>query len=244
MTPTTNMPVTQTPSPSADDIQVLFDRIAPVYDHFNQQLSFGLHQVWKQMAVDWSQATVGQVGLDVCCGSGDLALLLARRLGKTGQVYGLDFAPAQLAIAQHKAAQRVGLAPLSWIEGDALQLPFDHNQFDVVTMAYGLRNLTNVPQGLSELQRVLKPGCRAAVLDFHRPSSEWLRQFQQWYLDNVVVAAAQRFNLTDEYAYISPSLDRFPTGQTQMQLAQTAGFSDATFYPIAGGLMGILVLIK
>lgn len=244
MTPTTHTPVTQTPSPSADDIQVLFDRIAPVYDDFNQQLSFGLHQVWKQMAVDWSQATAGQVGLDVCCGSGDLALLLARRLGKTGQVYGLDFAPAQLAIAQHKAAQRVGLASLSWIEGDALQLPFDHNQFDVVTMAYGLRNLTDIPQGLSELQRVLKPGGRAAVLDFHRPSSTWLRQFQQWYLDNVVVTAAQRFDLTDEYAYISPSLDRFPTGQTQLQLAQTAGFADATFYPVAAGLMGILVMTK
>ena len=236
--------MTQTPSPSADDIQGLFDRIAPVYDDFNQQLSFGLHQVWKQMAVDWSQAAAGQIGLDVCCGSGDLALLLARRLGKTGQVYGLDFAPAQLAIAQQKAAQQIGLAPVQWIEGDALQLPFDDAGFDVVTMAYGLRNLIDMPQGLRELQRVLKPRGRAAVLDFHRPASAWLRQFQQWYLDNVVVTAAERLGLPAEYAYISPSLDRFPTGQQQVQLAQMAGFADVTFYPVAAGLMGILVMTK
>ena len=236
--------MTQTPSPSADDIQGLFDRIAPVYDDFNQQLSFGLHQVWKQMAVDWSQAAAGQIGLDVCCGSGDLALLLARRLGKTGQVYGLDFAPAQLALAQQKATQQIGLAPVQWIEGDALQLPFDDAGFDVVTMAYGLRNLIDMPQGLRELQRVLKPGGRAAVLDFHRPASAWLRQFQQWYLDNVVVTAAERLGLTAEYAYIGPSLDRFPTGQQQVQLAQTAGFADVTFYPVAAGLMGILVMTK
>lgn len=231
-------------TPSASDIQHLFDRIAPVYDDFNQQLSWGLHRVWKQMAVDWSGAAPGQTCLDVCCGSGDLALLLARRVGPTGIVYGLDFAVAQLAIARQKAEQQSRLSPLHWIQGDALDLPFADEQFDAATMAYGLRNLTNLPQGLTELCRVLKPGAQAAILDFHQPQSPWVKRFQQWYLDTVVVPTAQRCGLTNEYAYISPSVERFPLGPEQVQLALMAGFAQATHYPIAAGLMGMLVLTK
>jgi ubiquinone/menaquinone biosynthesis methyltransferase len=230
--------------PSAQEIQTLFDRIAPVYDEFNQQLSWGLHQVWKQMAVDWSGAAVGQTCLDVCCGSGDVALLLARRVGASGTVYGLDFSAAQLAIARQKASQHLGLAPIHWVEGDALALPFADAEFDAATMAYGLRNLTNIPQALGELHRVLKGGTRAAILDFHQPQSPWLRQFQRWYLERVVVSTAERCGLTEEYAYISPSVDRFPLGPEQVELAKSAGFTGATHYAIAGGLMGVLVVTK
>ncbi|MEL6381217.1 MAG: bifunctional demethylmenaquinone methyltransferase/2-methoxy-6-polyprenyl-1,4-benzoquinol methylase UbiE [Cyanobacteria bacterium J06626_18] len=229
-------------SPSASTIRDLFDRIAPVYDDFNQQLSWGLHHVWKQMAVQWSGAAMGQTCLDVCCGSGDIALLLAKQAGITGQVYGLDFAAAQLAIARQRAAQQWHSAPIHWIEGDALGLPFEAETFDAATMGYGLRNLTDIPRGLRELYRVLKPQARVAILDFHRPQSAWMRQFQQWYLANVVVPTAERYDLTEEYAYISPSLDRFPTGAKQIQLGLEAGFSTAVHYPIAGGLMGVLVL--
>ena len=239
-----SIPVNTSAAPSAQDIQQLFDRIAPIYDDFNQQLSWGLHRVWKQMAVDWSGATAGQTCLDVCCGSGDLALLLARRVGPSGAVYGVDFSPAQLVIARQKAAQPLRLAPLHWVEGDALALPFEAQQFDAATMAYGLRNLTNLPQGLKELQRVLRPGAKAAILDFLQPQSAWLKQFQTWYLSTVVVPTAQNFGMTDEYAYIGPSVERFPLGAEQEQLALEAGFSSAVHYPVAGGLMGILVLTR
>ncbi len=237
-------PVNTSAAPSAQDIQQLFDRIAPIYDDFNQQLSWGLHRVWKQMAIDWSGAAAGQTCLDVCCGSGDLALRLARRVGPSGVVYGVDFSPAQLEIARQKATQTVRLAPLHWIEGDALALPFEAQQFDAATMAYGLRNLTNLPQGLKELQRVLRPGAKAAILDFLQPQSAWLKQFQTWYLRTVVVPTAQEFGMTDEYAYIGPSVERFPLGAEQEQLALEAGFSFAVHYPVAGGLMGILVLTR
>jgi demethylmenaquinone methyltransferase/2-methoxy-6-polyprenyl-1,4-benzoquinol methylase len=231
-------------SPTADDIRTLFDRIAPVYDDLNERLSFGLHRVWKQMTVDWSGARPGDSVLDVCCGSGDLAILLAKRVGQTGQVYGVDFAEAQLEIAQQKAARLFNLAPIRWIKGDALCLPFEDSHFDAVTMAYGLRNLVDIPQGLQELQRVLKPASRVAILDFHRPSSRWLRLFQQWYLAQVVVPTAERCALTNEYAYLGPSLDRFPTGTGQVNLARQAGFSEAVHYAIGGGLMGILVATR
>ena len=113
-----------------------------------------------------------------------------------------------------------------------------------LTMGYGLRNLIDISQGLSELHRVLKPGAKAAVLDFHRPSSEWVGQFQQWYLDTIVVPAAARFGLSEEYAYIGPSVERFPIGNEQVSLAHAAGFSEAVHYPLAGGMMGILVAQK
>lgn len=235
-------PLTSTAQPEADRIRQLFDRIAPQYDRLNQNLSFGFHRVWKQMAVQWSGAEEGMNCLDVCCGSGDLALLLARQVGETGQVTGADFSAEQLAIAAQKNSYLQDR--LTWIEADALDLPFQSGEFDAATMAYGLRNLTDIPKGLSELHRVLRLGAKVAILDFHAPTNPLVRQFQQWYLANIVVPTAERFGLSEEYAYISPSVDRFPSGARQVELAKAAGFSNAVHYPIAGGLMGVLVATK
>lgn len=233
--------LTSRTQPEADKIRQLFDRIAPKYDQLNQDLSFGLHQVWKQMAVRWSGADAGMTCLDLCCGSGDLALLLARQVGTQGHVTGADFAVRQLEIA---ATRKPHLqSRLSWIEADALALPFEDSSFEAATMGYGLRNLTNIPQGLSELHRVLKPGAKAAILDFHTPTNPLVSQFQQWYLNTVVVPTAERFELSEEYAYIGPSVDRFPPGAEQVALATAAGFSKAVHYPIAGGMMGVLVAV-
>ncbi|MBD2231444.1 bifunctional demethylmenaquinone methyltransferase/2-methoxy-6-polyprenyl-1,4-benzoquinol methylase UbiE [Phormidium tenue] len=239
-----------TAAPTAADIQGLFDRIAPVYDRLNERLSFGLHRVWKRMAVRWSRAAPGQQVLDVCCGSGDLALLLAHQVGATGMVYGLDFSAELLAVADGRWQSLSGAefrraylpAALHWVQGDALALPFEAHTFDAATMGYGLRNLTDIPQGLAELRRVLKPGASAAILDFHRPQGWVAEQFQRCYLETLVIPTADRMGLTDEYAYIGPSVDRFPTGPEQVKLARQAGFERAVHYPIAGGLMGVLVV--
>lgn len=227
--------------PSSSEIKTLFDRIAPVYDRLNDRLSFGQHRLWKRMAVKWCEPSPGDVGLDLCCGSGDLALLLAQKVGR-GQVIGVDFSGEQLAIARSRAASYS--LPLSWVEGDVLNLPFPDGHFHCATMGYGLRNVTDIPRCLKELHRVLKGGAKAAILDFHRPSQPWLRTFQQWYLENLVVPTAQDFGLTAEYAYISPSLDRFPTGTEQVELAHQAGFAAAVHYKIFGGIMGVLVMTK
>lgn len=229
---------------TSDRVRTLFNRIAPVYDQLNTWLSLGQHRVWKQMAVKWSGAKAGDTCLDVCCGSGDLALLLTQAIGTSGRVIGIDFAAEQLAIAHQRSQQRYPIPPITWLEGDALDLPFAEHSFDAATMGYGLRNVTDIPRCLKELHRVLKPHAKAAILDFHRPANAQIRTLQQWYLDAIVVPAANQFGLTEEYAYIAPSLDRFPTGTEQVTLARQAGFISATHYPIAGGTMGVLVVMK
>ena len=236
--------MSQINSPSATEIKTIFDRIAPVYDDLNNWLSLGQHRIWKLMAVKWSNPKAGDLALDICCGSGDLTMMLAKQVGIEGKVIGLDFAPEQLAIARQKQIKQCPHLSINWVEGDALNLPFDDDYFNCATMGYGLRNVTNISLALQELHRVLKPQAKAAILDFHRPSQPYLRSFQQWYLDKVVVPTAQRLNMTEEYAYINPSLDRFPTGEQQVKLAQQAGFTSAIHYPLAVGMMGVLVLSK
>jgi demethylmenaquinone methyltransferase/2-methoxy-6-polyprenyl-1,4-benzoquinol methylase len=234
---------------SAASVQALFDRIAPDYDRLNTVLSLGLHRIWKGMTVRWSRPPLGGTAIDLCCGSGDLALELARLVGPTGRVYGLDFSPRMLAIAERRAKLALLRDRLTWLQGDALHLPFADNRFAAATMGYGLRNLVDISQSLRELQRVLAPGAWAAILDFQPLSASQAScsvpaTFQQIYLAGIVVPVATALGLESEYTYIQDSLQAFPTAAEQVRLAQTAGFANCHVYPIAGGLMGVLVVQK
>jgi demethylphylloquinol methyltransferase len=237
-------PMLEELSDRATEIKTLFNKIAPVYDSLNNWLSLGQHHIWKQMAVKWCDVKPGYVGLDICCGSGDIACILARKVGINGRVIGVDFSNEQLEIARQRSQDRLPNFSLDWIEGDALNLPFDDNYFDCATMGYGLRNVTDIPRCLQELHRVLKGGAKAAILDFNRPTQPQVQAFQQWYLEKLVIPTAKNFGMTEEYAYIIPSLERFPTGAEQVRLAYEAGFAKAVHYPIAGGIMGVLAIAK
>ncbi|MEM6447027.1 MAG: bifunctional demethylmenaquinone methyltransferase/2-methoxy-6-polyprenyl-1,4-benzoquinol methylase UbiE [Cyanobacteria bacterium P01_D01_bin.123] len=236
---------------TVDRIRDLFDRIAPHYDRLNDLLSFGLHRVWKEMTVKWAAPVLGGHALDLCCGSGDLALRLARHVGPNGDVTGVDVSENLLAIARQRSQLQGWSNRLQWQLADALDLPFAANTFDAVTMGYGLRNVTDIPRSLREIERVLRPGARAAILDFQSSSTthemttdrpaHWL---QQTYLTQIVEPVAGRLGLTAEYAYIRDSLQTFPDGQTQLKLSDKAGFARSSYYSIAGGLMGVLVLQK
>ncbi|MDZ7958732.1 MAG: bifunctional demethylmenaquinone methyltransferase/2-methoxy-6-polyprenyl-1,4-benzoquinol methylase UbiE [Aulosira sp. DedQUE10] len=226
------------------EIRAIFDRIAPIYDQLNNWLSLGQHQIWKEMTIKWSNPQPGDSCLDLCCGSGDIAFGLARRVGAKGHVYGVDFSPNLLAMAKERSQRQYQEPAITWIEADVLDLPFEDNKFDAATMGYGLRNVKDIPRSLKELYRVLKPGAKAAILDFHRPENPQLRSFQQWYLENIVVQLATQLGVKEEYAYISPSLDRFPIGKEQVELAYQVGFAAVTHYPIVNGMMGVLVVSK
>ncbi|MFM8005886.1 MAG: class I SAM-dependent methyltransferase, partial [Dolichospermum sp.] len=164
--------------------------------------------------------------------TGDLTFRLARRVGMTGKVYGVDFSRNLLNNAQERCKNYYPQLPINWVECDVLNLPFEDNYFDAATMGYGLRNVKNITKSLQEIYRVLKPGAKAAILDFHRPNHQQLRAVQKWYLDNCVVPIATNLGLKEEYAYISPSLDRFPTGKEQIELARQVGFQEVRHYPI------------
>lgn len=225
------------------EIQTIFNKIAPVYDKMNNELSLGIHRIWKLMTVKWCEASMNDRGLDLCCGSGDLTFILANQITH-GEVYGVDFSTELLNVAKEKSQLKSFAQKIKWIEADVLNLPFDDNYFDCATMGYGLRNVIDIPSCLQEIHRVLKPQAKAAILDFHRPNDMVFQTFQQWYLDNIVVPTATNFGFKDEYAYISPSLDRFPTGDQQIKLAKEAGFRKALHYPLFGGIMGVLVINK
>ncbi|MDA0718062.1 MAG: bifunctional demethylmenaquinone methyltransferase/2-methoxy-6-polyprenyl-1,4-benzoquinol methylase UbiE [Cyanobacteria bacterium] len=222
-------------------VRELFEQIAPSYDQLNDLLSFGLHRIWKRQAIAWLQPQPGQRLLDLCCGTGDLALVLASRVRPSGSVLGIDAAAAPLAVAALRAAAQPWL-PVSWQQGDALATGLASASCDGAVIAYGLRNLADPGAGLVELRRILCDLGRAAVLDFNRPSGA-AASFQRFYLRQLVVPTAKRFGISEHYAYLEESLQRFPTGSEQQQLAWQAGFSEVRHRPLAGGLMGLLELV-
>ena len=228
-------------------VRELFEAIAPRYDQLNDLLSFGLHRLWKRQAVHWLQPRPGQRLVDLCCGTGDLALVLAAKVRPGGSVLGLDAAAAPLALA-HRRAGRQRWLPVRWQQGDALATGLADGAADGAVMAYGLRNLADPAEGLRELRRLLRPGGRAAVLDFNRPDpttapGAMVAGFQRLYLRRLVVPAAHWFELPEQYAYLEASLERFPTASELEQLAAAAGFSGVRHRPIAAGLMGLLQLV-
>ena len=231
------------PPPDATAVRELFERIAPSYDRLNDLLSLGLHRLWKRQSVLWLQPQPGQRLLDLCCGTGDLALVLAEAVRPGGLVLGLDAAAAPLALARRRAALQTWL-PVEFRQGDALATTLSDGWADGAVMAYGLRNLSDAGAALVELRRVMRPGGRAAVLDFNRPVNPEgsTAEFQRFYLRQVVVPLARQAGLEAEYAYLEDSLSRFPTGPEQERLALAAGFHTARHRPLAGGQMGLLQL--
>ena len=223
-------------------VEQLFNDVAPRYDRLNDLLSLGLHRQWKRQLLAWLQPAAGERWLDLCCGTGDLALALARTVRPGGEVVGLDAAAAPLALAQERAAREPWLQ-LSWLHGDALKTDLPTASFDGVVMAYGLRNLADAEAGLAEMRRLLKPGGRAGVLDFNRlHPTTWSAAFQRLYLRRVVVPAASMAGLESQYAYLEDSLARFATGVEQEAMAQAVGFRSARHRSLMGGQMGMLLL--
>jgi demethylphylloquinol methyltransferase len=222
-------------------VEELFDQVADRYDQFNDLLSLGLHRLWKRQAILWLAPRPGQRLLDLCCGTGDLALLLADRVRPGGSVLGIDSAAAPLAIARRRASIQPWL-PLYWHQLDVLSTDLEDGWADGAVMAYGLRNLPDPAAGLVELRRLLRPGARAAVLDFNRPSGA-SAAVQRLLLRQVVVPVARGAGLGEHYAYLEKSLAQFPSGTEQERLARVAGFSHGHHRPLAAGLMGLLELI-
>ena len=222
-------------------IEEMFNSISSKYDFLNDIFSFGLHRFWKTKLLDILNPTFGEKWIDLCCGTGDMSMLLARYIKSSKNITGIDSASQALLVARERSKQNY--SSIEWINGDALETNLTSHHFDGLLMAYGLRNLSSPYAGLEEAFRILKPGGRAGILDFRsfeRHSIQGL--FQNIYLSFYVVPISSLFGLGKEYSYIKKSLVNFPSGEKQIHLARSAGFKKAKYQTLAMGQMGILIL--
>jgi demethylmenaquinone methyltransferase/2-methoxy-6-polyprenyl-1,4-benzoquinol methylase len=213
----------------------LFATVAARYDLINDWQSLGLHRRWKRALVDTASITPGERALDVCCGTGDLALRLERA---GAEVTGVDFSDAMLTVARRRAKERG--AGARWVEGDAMSLPFPDNMFDVVTVGYGLRNLSNWEQGLAEMWRVTRPEGRLLVLDFGKPDNPLWRGIYFWYLERIVPWFGRLFcRDADTHAYILASLRDYPAQRGVAAKLEALGCRDVNTRNFLGGAMSL-----
>jgi len=223
-------------------VEDLFAIVAPRYDAINDLQSLGLHCRWKRTLVNLAAVQPGDRALDVCCGTGDVAFALRQR---GAEVTALDFSPAMLAVAQQRAknsrpTQITPPPPVQFLRGDALHLPFLGESFDIVTVAYGLRNLADWERGLEEMWRVARPGARLLVLDFGKPGNPFWRWLYFGYLKHLVPCFGRIFcKDSATHAYIFASLQNYPAQRgvaAKMESLHCAGIQVRN---LMGGAMSI-----
>ena len=217
----------------------MFSRIVPRYDLMNALMTFGLDRSWRRIAAREADVDSDTVALDLACGTGDLALELAT--AGAGRVVGVDFCPEMLAVARQKI-ERAGASSVELVEADALRLPFASATFDVVTVGFGLRNFADVPAGLAEIARVLKPGGRLVCLEMTHPPFEpfgWL--FRPYFHFVVPLVGGLVSGDHAAYRYLPRSVERFPDAIGLAGLCRTAGFGAIRYRYLALGAVALHV---
>jgi demethylmenaquinone methyltransferase / 2-methoxy-6-polyprenyl-1,4-benzoquinol methylase len=216
----------------------MFDRIAGRYDAMNSVMTAGMHHRWRQRAADRAGLAPGNAALDVCCGTGDLALELASRVSPDGSVIGCDFSEPMLDLAREKASgQGVGGVRFEW--ADALQLPYDDGRFDAVTVGFGVRNLADLDRGLREMTRVLRPGGRLVILEITQPTRPPLSTFYSLWFDRLVPVLGTFAGDSDAYSYLPESVRGFPNPLRLAEMMAAAGLESIRYTVLAGGIIAI-----
>ena len=232
------MPTTVEQEAFAGQIRGMFDRIAGIYDLMNSAMTVGLHHRWRERAADLAELGAGDSALDVCCGTGDLALELARRTGPEGRVIGSDFSERMLDLAREKVAER-GTAGVRFEWGDALSLPYDEGAFDAVTVGFGVRNLADLERGVAELVRVLTPGGRLVILEITQPRRPPLSIFFSVWFDRAVPLLGTLAGDRDAYSYLPDSVKSFPPPEGLALIMDRVGLEGIRYTVLAGGIITI-----
>lgn len=222
----------------AGQVNRMFDRIAGHYDAMNSVMSAGLHHRWRRRTADRAELARGGSALDVCCGTGDLALELARRVGPSGEVIGCDFSEPMLDLARAKATAR-GAPGVRFDYADALRLPYEDESFDAVTVGFGVRNLADLDRGLAEMTRVLRPGGRLAILEITQPRRPPLSIFYSLWFDRVVPLLGGLAGDRDAYTYLPESVRSFPSPRELAARMEAAGLGPIRVTVLAGGIIAI-----
>ena len=216
----------------------MFDRIAGVYDVMNSAMTAGMHHRWRARAADRAELASGDAALDVCCGTGDLALELARRVGPAGRVVGSDFSERMLDLAREKPVPGAAAKPIfEW--ADALDLPYDDVGFDAVTVGFGVRNLSDLGRGIAEMARVLKPGGRLVILEITQPTRPPLSTFFSVWFDRIVPLIGRFAGDSAAYSYLPESVKRFPSPAGLAAIMDGAGLERIRWTILAGGIIAI-----
>jgi demethylmenaquinone methyltransferase/2-methoxy-6-polyprenyl-1,4-benzoquinol methylase len=210
----------------------MFDRISGIYDLLNQVMTVGLHHRWRARAADLAEVGPGAAVLDVACGTGDLAIELARR---GCDVVGADFSEEMLA---HARAKEPGIA---WEWANALELPYEDDRFEAATVGFGARNFSDLARGVSEMARVVRPGGRVVILEMTTPTKPPLSTFFHVWFDRVVPLLGRVAGDADAYAYLPSSVKRFPGPEGLAATMAGAGLRDIRWILTAGGIIAIHV---
>jgi len=218
-----------------DQVQGMFDRIAPRYDLMNQVMSVGLHHRWRERAAQVADVAAGDRALDCCTGTGDLAFALARRVSQSGEVVGIDFAELMLERAREKTPDALNVR---FLQGDATDLPFDADSFDAATMAFGIRNIPDRAAALAEMRRVVRPGGRIVILEITTPT-RLKGLLDTWFQRAVPTLGRLVSKDASAYAYLPASTLRFPQPRDFAAEIDASGIVDVRWQKFLGGLIAL-----
>ena len=229
---------------SNDRVQKMFGEIAPKYDRMNHLLSMNVDRYWRWLTVRKLAPNKKEPILDVCTGTGDLAFSFHKYTDGRVPVIGSDFCFEMLEVGRQKVDKFD--RDVSFVEADAQNLPFDDGQFQVVSAAFGLRNVADTDEGLREMTRVCRPGGQVAILEFSVPRYQPIKGMYGWYFKNVLPKIGQFLARNDSsaYDYLPESVGEFPCYEALVEKMVNAGMSSAKFYPLTGGIATLYVGVK
>jgi demethylmenaquinone methyltransferase/2-methoxy-6-polyprenyl-1,4-benzoquinol methylase len=241
MTDTTHFGFKEVPvDAKANEVRKVFDAVADKYDVMNDLMSLGIHRIWKQYTVDMAAVRPGDQVLDVAAGTGDLSYAFSKRVGDKGHVWMTDINEAMLARGKERMIDRGVVGNIDYRQANAEELPFDDNQFDLVTIAFGLRNVTNKDKALRDMYRVLKPGGRLLVLEFSKPTAPGLGPIYDQYSFKLLPMMGQLVaNDPDSYRYLAESIRMHPNQETLKGMMDDAGFFRTQYFNLTGGIVAL-----
>ncbi|MFY8275296.1 bifunctional demethylmenaquinone methyltransferase/2-methoxy-6-polyprenyl-1,4-benzoquinol methylase UbiE [Pseudoalteromonas sp. SSDWG2] len=218
----------------------VFHSVAAKYDLMNDLLSFGIHRLWKRVTIASSGARRGQTILDLAGGTGDLTAKFSQLVGETGKVILGDINDSMLKVGRDKLRDRGLVSNIEYVQMNAEELPFPDNSIDVITIAFGLRNVTDQSKALASMYRVLKPGGRLLILEFSKPEHEVLTKLYDLYSFNILPKVGEVvLNDSESYKYLAESIRMHPDQQTLESMMQEVGFEQTSYQNMTGGIVAL-----